>query len=98
MLDLLPCVSLYEDHECTASQGLKLLAQLLFGERPGGFTSDGVLPPEGAGLQLSGNREMYYNPDNSFLHRCSCCHSTVQSELCLSGLFWVASSRWSVDH
>jgi hypothetical protein len=57
------------------SQGLKLLKQLLFGPRANGltledFTVGGALPPAGAGLQLCGNRDDYYAPANSLLHKC----------------------------
>lgn len=51
-------------------QGLKLLKQLLFGKRPGGFSAEDALPPDGAGLQLRGNHEDYYDPNNSLLYRC----------------------------
>lgn len=30
----------------------------------------GELPPVGAGLQLRGNRDDYYAPANSLLHKC----------------------------
>ena len=59
----------------TLSQALKLLSQLLFGSRPGGFAGPeatgrlGPLPPLGVGLQLSGNSQQYYDADNSLLHR-----------------------------
>lgn len=57
------------NHDGLEIQGLKLLCGLLFGERPGGFAAQDALPPPGRGLQLSGNRDAYYDANNSLLHR-----------------------------
>ncbi len=57
------------NHDRLETQGLKLLCGLLFGERPGGSAAQDALPPPGRGLQLSGNRDAYYDANNSLLHR-----------------------------